>query len=272
MRFMPETRLTMTETKIEYAVVTGAAAGMGKEYVKLLTDKGYGIIAADIDSKGLDGLEEIAGKDRLIKVCTDLSTPNGAEDIIKAVNGHKADVSILINNAGIFSYRNVLDQPDGYIEKITSLHNTTMAVLSRHFAGIMCRRGNGYILNISSLSAWMNYPGIAMYSATKSYTKAFSKALNCELAGTGVSVTVALFGGVSTPLVGLSGKYLRLAVRLHAMITPQKAADKALRAMFRRKASVMPGAINRIGKPFLASCPKWLLHIIDKKMSGLKGR
>lgn len=256
--------------KKTYAVVTGAAAGMGKEYVKLLTKKGYCIVAADIDSAGLDALEEITGKDRVIKVCTDLSSPKGADDIINAVTANSADVEVLINNAGIFAYQNILDHPDGYIEKITGLHNITMAVLSRHFAAGMRRRGKGYILNISSLSAWMNYPGIAMYSATKSYTKAFSKALDCELQGTGVSVTVALFGGVATPLVGLSGKYLKLAVNLHVMITPENAARKALEAMFRRKTSIIPGLVNKIGKPFLASCPKWLLGIIDKKMSRFK--
>lgn len=256
--------------KKTYAVVTGAAAGMGKEYVKLLTEKGYCIVAADIDAKGLDALEEITGKDRLIKVCTDLSSTKGTDDIINAVTACGADVEILINNAGIFAYQDILDHPDGYIEKITGLHNTTMAVLSRHFAAMMRKRGKGYILNISSLSAWMNYPGIAMYSATKSYTKAFSKALHCELKGSGVSVTVALFGGVATPLVGLSGKYLKLAVNLHVMITPEKAAQKALEAMFRRKSSTMPGLVNKIGKPFLASCPKWLLCIIDKKLSRFK--
>lgn len=258
--------------KNTYAIVTGAAAGMGKEYVKLLADKGYCIAAADIDSTGLDALEEITGKDRLIKICTDLSSPKGADDIIHAINANGADVEILINNAGIFAYQNILEHPEGYIEKITGLHNTTMAVLSRHFAAGMRNRGKGYILNISSLSAWMNYPGIAMYSATKSYTKAFSKALNCELNGSGVSVTVALFGGVATPLVGLSGKYLKLAVDLHVMTTPEKAARKALEAMFRRKASIMPGLVNKIGKPFLACCPKWLLNIIDKKLSRFKKR
>ena len=54
------------------------------------------------------------------------------------------------------------------------------------------------------------------------------------------------------------------------MITPEKAAEKALRAMLKRKECTMPGAINHIGKPFLAVCPGWLAALIDKKLSRFK--
>ena len=145
-----------------------------------------------------------------------------------------------------------------------------MGVLSRHFAKRMKEHGEGRILNISSLSAWMPYPGIALYAATKRYTKDFSRALGIELRGSGVSVTVAYFGAVATPLIGLNPKYMKLAKSLHIMITPEKAAEKALRAMFKRQNGVMPGTINHIGKPFMAIMPKWLLSIIDRKLSVFK--
>lgn len=255
---------------LQYALVTGAAAGMGKEYVKSLSAKGYGIIAADIDSEGLERLKtEINAKD-IIAIAMDLASADGAERLIRDIEGMNVEVEVLINNAGIFSYRDILDQPEGYIAKITTLHNITMGVLSRHFAAAMKSRGKGYILNISSLSAWMPYPGIALYAATKRYTRDFSRALSVELRGSGVSVTVAYFGAVATPLIGLSEKYMGIAKSLHIMITPEKAAEKALKAMFKRKSGTMPGTINHIGKPFLAICPKWLLGIIDDRLSRFK--
>ena len=259
----------MANTK-EYALVTGAAAGMGREYVRLLAGKGYGIIAVDINGQGLERLKEESRTDDFIAITKDLASPSGAEELISEVEATGVRVAILINNAGIFSYRDITDQPEGYIAKITTLHNITMGVLSRHFAKRMKEHGEGRILNISSLSAWMPYPGIALYAATKRYTKDFSRALGIELRGSGVSVTVAYFGAVATPLIGLSPKYMKLAKSLHVMITPEKAAEKALKAMFRRKNGVMPGTINHIGKPFLTIMPKWLLSIIDRKLSVFK--
>ena len=254
----------------EYALVTGAAAGMGREYVRLLAGRGYGIIAVDINGQGLERLKEESRTDDFIAITKDLASPSGAEELISEVEATGVRVAILINNAGIFSYRDITDQPEGYIAKITTLHNITMGVLSRHFAKRMKEHGEGRILNISSLSAWMPYPGIALYAATKRYTKDFSRALGIELRGSGVSVTVAYFGAVATPLIGLNPKYMKLAKSLHIMITPEKAAEKALRAMFKRQNGVMPGTINHIGKPFLAIMPKWLLSIIDRKLSVFK--
>ena len=257
---------------IKYALVTGAAAGMGREYVKLLAEMGYGIVAADINMQGLEKLKsEIKAAD-IVTVAEDLAAPGGAEHLINEISRLGLDISILINNAGIFSYRDITDQPEGYIAKITTLHNITMGTLCRHYAGEMKTKGGGYILNISSLSAWMAYPGIALYAATKRYTRDFSRALSVELRGSGVSVTVAYFGAVATPLIGLSEKYMRIAKALHIMITPEKAAEKALKAMFKRKSGVMPGTINHIGKPFLAVLPKWVLAIIDDKLSRFKSR
>ena len=255
---------------VKYAIVTGAASGMGKEYVRMLAGMGYGIIAADINADGLKKLEEQTHAKGFIAITKDLASPSGAEELIADISRSGADVEILINNAGIFSYRNITEHPEGYISKITTLHNITMAVLCRHFAKTMTARGGGYILNISSLSAWMPFPGIAMYAATKRYTKDFSRALGIELRGTGVSVTVACFGAVATSLIGLKPKYVELAKRLHIMITPEKAAEKALRAMLKRKGCTMPGAINHIGKPVLAVCPGWLAALIDKKLSRFK--
>ena len=248
---------------IKYALVTGAAAGMGREYVKRLAEMGYSIVAADINMQGLEKLKsEITAAD-IVTVAEDLAAPGGAEHLINEISRLGLDISILINNAGIFSYRDITDQPEGYIAKITTLHN---------YAGEMKSKGGGYILNISSLSAWMAYPGIALYAATKRYTRDFSRALSVELRGSGVSVTVAYFGAVATPLIGLSEKYMRIAKALHIMITPEKAAEKALKAMFKRKSGVMPGTINHIGKPFLAVLPKWALAIIDNKLSRFKSR
>jgi short-subunit dehydrogenase len=89
-------------------------------------------------------------------------------------------------------------------------------------------------------------PGIAMYASTKAYIRAFSRALNYELRDYGVSVTVACPGGIATDLFGLSEPLKRLALRLHAIATPEKFTRRAVDKMLARKQQYINGVINRI--------------------------
>lgn len=139
------------------------------------------------------------------------------------------------------------------------VHNYTPLMLCREFIPGMRERGKGYILNVSSLAAWMPWPGVGMYGCTKRFVKGFSRSLRIENHGTGVSVTNAYFGAVDTPLYNLKPRLRRLARRLHVMISPELAVDRALNATFRRKKAVMPGLINHVFKPFIVLMPDWLL-------------
>lgn len=253
-----------------YAIVTGAASGMGREYSRILAGMGYRIAAVDISAEGLQKLSGELGADRVTAIVQDLASADGARELIEKTERLGIRAEILVNNAGIFSYCHVCSHPEGYIEKITALHDITPAVLCRHFAEQMASDGGGWILNVSSLSAWMPYPGIALYSATKAYTRAFSRALDSEMRRHGVSVTAAFFGAVATPLIGLNERLTRIALRLGIMITPSRAAEAALKAMFRRRRSVTPGLVNKIGKPFLAVCPERLRLFADRKLEPLR--
>ena len=68
----------------------------------------------------------------------------------------------------------------------------------------MQARGRGYILNMSSMSAWMPFPGISVYAATKSYLRTLSLAIRNELYDRGVRVTAVCPGAVATGLYNLS--------------------------------------------------------------------
>jgi short-subunit dehydrogenase len=129
----------------------------------------------------------------------------------------------------------------------------------------MKERGCGYILNISSLAAWMIWPGIGMYGVTKRFVRNYSRELRIECQKTGVSVTNAYFGAVDTPLIPLKDSLRKLARSLAVMIAPEKAVEKALNATFRRRRGVMPGLLNKIFLPFVIIMPDCLLGWIYRK-------
>ena len=135
------------------------------------------------------------------------------------------------------------------------LHIGTVTRLSRLFAADMCNRKHGYILNMSSLSCWTPYPGIALYTATKAYIRVFTRALGYELRDYGVVATVICPGGVATGLYGLKPGLLKLGVRLGVLMTTEHLVRKALKALFRGKKQLIPGVFNRLLIPLASVMP-----------------
>ena len=142
------------------------------------------------------------------------------------------------------------------------VHTYTPLMLCREFVPAMVERGNGYVLNVSSLAAWMDWPVIGMYGNTKRFVKGFSRSLRVECRGTGVSVTNAYFGAVDTPLIPLKPSLRSLARSLRVMIDADKATDKALNATFRRRKGTMPGFLNKVFLPFIVMLPDRLLAFV----------
>lgn len=257
-----------------WALVTGGASGMGRQYVKRLASMGYNVIAVDINSEKLEETaaetkaqvaasegESAQYKDRFrfMPIVQDLSQQEAATLVYDKVKAEGCDVEVLVNNAGIMFCEVTVKTPPKYLSLIMMLHMYTPMMLCRNFIPDMQKRGCGYVLNISSLAAWMPWPAIGMYGNTKRFVKGFSRSLRVECRGTGVSVTNAYFGAVDTPLVPLPPKYRKLARNLQVMISPEKAVSSALNATFKRRKGTMPGVLNHIFKPFIVILPDWFL-------------
>ena len=95
-----------------------------------------------------------------------------------------------------------------------NLHVKTLSKMCWYFGNDMKERGFGYILNMSSMSAWMAMPGISVYNATKAYILNFSRSLWYELHSYGVGVTAVCPGAVDTGLYGLSNYWRNVAVKI----------------------------------------------------------
>lgn len=257
-----------------YALVTGAASGMGRVYAGRLAAMGYNLVLVDINSSGLDETAGIVGsavakaenispedraKFRILKLVQDLSVMEAAEKVYSQVEAAGCKVEVLVNNAGIMFCSGIDITSEKMLSRIMMVHMYTSLMLCRKFIVPMKERGNGYILNISSLAAWMNWPAIGMYGNTKRFVRDFSRELRIEARGTGVSVTNAYFGAVDTPLIKLKPSLRKLAHNLGVMIYPEKAVDRALNATFRRKKGTMPGFCNHIFKPIVRILPDSLL-------------
>ena len=267
-----------------YALVTGAASGMGRIYARNLAQKGYNLVLVDINGNGLLETEQmvkevIVSDDSIpagVKVRftvmvieQDLSALGAADSIFEKTESAGCKVEVLVNNAGIMYCQAIAETSERTLGLIMMVHMYTPLMLCRKYVGPMKERGLGYILNISSLAAWMNWPGIGMYGSTKRFVRDYSRELRIECLKTGVSVTNAYFGAVDTPLIPLKDSLRKLARALAVMITPEKAVDRALKATFRRRRGTMPGILNKIFWPFIVILPDCLLGWIYRKVQHL---
>ena len=261
-----------------WALITGAASGMGREYARRLALMGYDLVLVDINGKGLEETESIVRHEvgmsvslplrdgfKVMQVVQDLSQTDAADRIYAHTEAAGCEVEVLINNAGVMYCQGIAETSEKMLKLIMMVHMNTPLMLCRKYVPAMKERGDGYILNISSLAECMSWPGIGIYGATKRFVKDYSRELRIECQKTGVSVTNAYFGAVDTPLVPLKPGLRKLARGLAVMIPAEKAVDRALRATFRRRRGVMPGFLNHVFKPICMLLPDCLLGWIYRK-------
>lgn len=247
-----------------WALVTGAATGIGRCYADRLAALGYNLVIVGLDPApiGRTRLELIAAHGvEVLALAVDLARTEAAQELYNRIRTEGIDIDVSIHNAGIFSFCDVLQTPAERIERLILLHDVTNTQLCRLLAGDMVRRGvEGYILNMSSYSLWMPFPGLSVYSASKAYLRAFSVAFAREVRDKGIRVTAVCPAGVATDLYGLPARWQRIGLHLGVLIPADSCARRGLRALWRGRRCIVPDWWNRLWIPFCKSFPMCLLR------------
>jgi Short-chain dehydrogenases of various substrate specificities len=249
-------------TKEAYAIITGASSGIGIHYARQLFEIGYNVLLVSNQEKEVkecaESINNIAnsGNNIAVGLYMDLSKTNAATDLLKYCDNNKIFVEVLINNAGVFYYQDVIDCTIKQIDLMLNLHMYTVTMLCRVFGERMKNRGKGYILNMSSISVYTPFAGISLYTATKSYIRTFSLAFRLEMKDYGIKVLTVCPGAVATDLYKLPKKLQRLGVRIGVIYKPELLVKNALKMLFyRNRAQYIPGVINYLFKPIYAIIP-----------------
>jgi len=248
------------------ALITGASSGMGLEYARQLAQSGCNLLIVSNEEEKLKDVAKQLQEEYKVNVTAkyqDLSKTDAANDLYDFCKTNGIQIDILINNAGIFFFKELDNTTLDRANTMLRLHIYTPTQLCTLFGDEMKKRGYGYILTISSVTAHLPAPGLTMYAATKAYLKSFMKSLYFEMKPYGVHTTVICPGAVDTPLYNISPKYnglMRFAVKTRIVYTPQLLVNKALKAMFRKRRSKTPGLINVIWPPMVNAIPKRIVN------------
>lgn len=251
------------------ALITGASSGIGLMYAHELAHQGHELLLVSNQEKELETAATTIKQQFGVSVnwfYLNLAEPNAAETLHKYCVDHQFKIDILINNAGVFFFNELINTDMHRVEMMLSLHVITMTKLCKLFGEEMKQRKHGYMLNMSSMSAWMSMPGIQTYNATKAYILNFSRSLWYELKPYGVTVTAICPGAVDTGLYGLKPSLRKLAVKLGVAMPPEKLVKMALTQLYKGKKQALPGRINQLFIPLIKHLPDWAVFAIMKRI------
>jgi len=231
----------------QWALVTGAASGIGFEFAKLLRQDGYNLLLVDNNEYGLEVVSKELQAQNKIQVKwlpLDLSGEQSASRVYQWVSEFGISPDVLINNAGFGLFGYFSDTLWERELKMIYLHIHTPTLLIKMFLPGMLHRKSGKILNVTSLAAFHPGPFMCMYYSTKSYLLSLSTSLAAELKNSGVSVT-ALCPGITRTgfqqVVGAEEPKIKAGIA--------EAADVArcgYQAMMAGKLIAVPGISNKL--------------------------
>jgi NAD(P)-dependent dehydrogenase (short-subunit alcohol dehydrogenase family) len=175
------------------ALVTGANRGLGKAFTQALLDRG----AAKVYAGARDPSAVEVTDPRLVPVRLDITDPGD----VAAAARYCADVSLVINNAGVMLQAPFLSTPDlsaARAEMETNYFGTL--AMARAFAPVLAAAGGGTLVNMLSVVSWYAPPFNASYCASKSAEWALTNALRVELRGQGTLVVGVHAGFIDTDM------------------------------------------------------------------------
>ena len=231
----------------EWAVITGASSGLGKEFTRVLALRKCNLILVARREESMQALATELREQHAVEVVVeaiDLSAVGSSLDLQKRLDERSIEPSILINNAAFGLSGEFLTQDMDRLREMLNLDIVTLTELTHLFGKRMAARGRGHILLVASLAAYQPDPLLAAYGAAKHFVLALGVALHVELAPK-VTVTVVSPGLMNTEFNEVSGFRPKASLK-PSIVSPAKVAEAGLKAMFAGKSSVIIGKLNRL--------------------------
>jgi short-subunit dehydrogenase len=234
-------------------MITGASSGIG-EAASLRIGKAGGKLLLVARTK--EKLDEVAeqvqdvGGMGFVHTC-DLSDPDDVERMAGEVLAQHGHVDILVNNAGKSIRRSVDRSYDRFhdYQRTMALNYFAPVKLMLDLLPVMRERGNGHIINISTIGLQINTPRFAAYLASKAALDAFSRSIGPEVIGDGVHITTVYMPLVRTPMIAPTKIYDRLPT-----LNPEQAAGMICEAI-RKRPKKIATTLGNLGQLTYAIAP-----------------
>lgn len=248
------------------ALITGASAGLGREFAWQLAPHARALILAARRTDRLEELKRELSHDfpalAVHVYGIDLADRAATDAFVRWLWSENLRVSFLINNAGLGDHGPFENSDPEKIARMLDVNIRALTQLTRQLLPMLRAAGRAAILNVSSTAAFLPVPHMAVYAATKAYVSSFSEALRAELRGSGIAVTALCPGPVDTEFGAVAS---RAGSRMNApeflKESPASVVRAALRAVARDRARVVPGLPVALVMLLATAVPMALLRL-----------
>ncbi len=185
--------------------ISGASGAIGGAIAKKFLDNGYTVIAHyNTDKAGIDALIDYAKSqnalERIFSVQADLSKSKQVSSMLESLTKSFKSIDVVVNNAGVGLYKLITDTTESEWDKLFAVNIKSAYQINNAFLGGMVSKGQGRIINISSMWGSVGASMEVAYSASKSALIGYTKALAKELAPSNITVNCVCPGVINTPM------------------------------------------------------------------------
>lgn len=257
----------MKDFSARVAVVTGAGSGIGRALAVDLAGRGAKLAISDIDTEGLAVTREACearGAD-VHAATLDVTDRAAVFAYADEVETYFGRVNLVVNNAGVATVSNALDQRMEDLDRVMGVNWWGVAHGTQAFLPKLVASGDGALVNISSIFGIVAVPGHSIYHASKYAVRGYTESIAQEAALQGLPITVHCVhpGGILTNIArnaDLLGDWagLEAAFDLVARTTPQRCAEVILKGVVRGRKRILVGP------------DAWAMHLVQQVL-GVRG-
>jgi hypothetical protein len=259
-----------------YAIITGAAGGLGTSFALSCARRGYNLLLLDVPNPGLEKLGNFLGRNFPVSVKhlgIDLSERSAPHQVLEMIRKEEMRVGMLVNNAGL-PQNELFEFSDGdYLRKLLEVNGIVCVSLTHALLPELKKNSPAHIINVSSLGGYFPLPRKSVYAAVKGFVRLFSQALSMELGDNGVKVSILCPAGMTTN----SANYM-----LHRqlgwfpskmLLHPRFVAEEAVRKALKGQEIIIPGRTHRVVRFIGSLIPTFVVRKLARaSMKQLAGK
>lgn len=215
--------------KNSIALVTGANRGIGQALVEALVSQGSSKVYAAMRNVKASPFGK---SDRIVPIALDVTD----EASVTSAAKQAGDVTLLVNNAGVLDFGNILETPMAQVRRNMDTNYYGALAVARGFVPVIAKNGGGAVVNILTLVALASMPGLAVYNASKAAAWSLTQSLRASLAGKKIAVHSVFPGAVDTDM--LRGVEMPKA-------SPQDVAAAIVKGVEDGKEDIFPDAMSQ---------------------------
>jgi dehydrogenase/reductase SDR family protein 7B len=181
--------------------ITGASSGIGAALAHAFAREGAVLILSARRAERLEALRQALDRpDEVLVLPLDVSDPEAIQAAAEQALAWRGHIDILVNNAGISQRARIEETTMATFRKVMEVNFFGLVQLTGCVLPAMLARGQGQVVNISSVAGYVSTPLRAAYAASKHAVRAYSDSLRAEVAGRGLKVTVVCPGYIRTDI------------------------------------------------------------------------